>query len=176
MLAPDLLSRPDSLNSFNETMIYNEENEMTQKKRMNANLIDWVYDQTKGLLTRISTSRGDYQFSYLPNLSKVDFMTSPDQVRTDYRYDGALVVEEARSGQAHGSIRWSFDNEFRVIRSQALDQDLNSPEFADIGFNYNPDSQLISAGDMSLEYRSSNGQLLRTIKCSNSYTCKRLRT
>jgi RHS repeat-associated protein len=150
---------------------YNLDKQLTKVTRPDGQTIDYLYGNDSGRLLSVSTREGQYVYGYYgdiapeKNTGQIKTVTSPQGINTTYSYDGSLLTQIKQDGEVSGSIAYHYNNVF-LPDSQIVNGD-------SLSLSYNNDSQLQTAGAMSLEYQYGSGLLesttLNTINTTQSY-------
>ena len=146
---PPALSGIDTITRYQ----YNLDKQLILITRPDVQAIDFIYD-TGGRLITMGIPRGDYRYDYDVSTSQLTTLTAPDNSTLSYTYDGILVTSETLVGEVDGTVSWDYDTDFRVINRR-----VNS---AGIVFNYDDDSLLTQAGNLTLTRDTQNGLLSGT--------------
>ncbi|MFC1602923.1 putative Ig domain-containing protein [Pseudomonadota bacterium] len=134
---------------------YNLDKQLTKITRPDGQVIDYIYDQTKGRLNSMSVPHGNYSYGYDPVSGQLTSVTAPGGEVLSYSYDGSLPTTESWSGSISGNIERVYDNDFRLDQLK-----LNGSLLVDYG--YDDDGILTQANAMSLLPDSDNGLLIST--------------
>ena len=130
---------------------YSADRNLTRIARPDGKNIDFAYD-AGGRLSTLSINRGAIAYTYNTTTGNVTTMAAPGNINQAYTYDGSLVTSESWSGPVNGSLHYTYDNDFRVTSWQVN----NTPPIA---LQYDADSLLTQAGDMTFTYNAQNGLL-----------------
>jgi RHS repeat-associated protein len=131
---------------------YNLDRQLTQVSRPDGQTVDLNYDSA-GRLSNLITSRGPTAYSYDPSTGKLFTVTTPESNTITYGYDGPLPTDESWAGVITGSVSHIFDNNFRIT---AVSVNGANP----ISYQYDDDSLITGAGNISLSRNAQNGLLL----------------
>lgn len=145
---------------------YNLDRQLDLVTRPDNKTLDYVYDPVKGRLTSLVIPRGIYTYGYDVTTGQLNSVASPTGEGLNFSYDGFLPLTEISSGTVSGSVTRSYDNNFWVT-SIAVNG-------TSIGYGYDNDGLLISAGDLILGRNVLNGLLntttLGTISTNYQYS------
>ncbi len=140
---------------FTDTLYeYNADQQLTRLLRPDGQSLDYGYD-TAGRLETLSIDRGDYLYAYNATTGHPTRIDAPGGIGLNYDYSGALLTRVTLGGPLGGSVGFGYDNDFRVTSQRINNAD-------PINFSYDPDSLLIGAGALGLDYHPGNGLLLGT--------------
>ncbi|KAA3656246.1 MAG: hypothetical protein DWQ04_31670, partial [Chloroflexi bacterium] len=131
---------------------YNSDKQLTQITRPDGQIIAYGYD-SGGRLQNLTTPRGPFTYAYQPASGNLTTITAPDGGGTlAYSYDGSLPTGIAWNGVINGNVGYSYDNDLRIAA-----QTVNGGN--QIAYQYDADSLLIGAGNLSLSRNAQNGLL-----------------
>jgi RHS repeat-associated protein len=123
------------------------------------------YDSA-GRVSSEALPNGTITYGYQPTTGKLTSITAPGNSVLTYSYDGSLLTGTTWTGPVAGSVTRTYDSNFRVET-----QSVNGGDT--IGFGYDQDSLLTSAGELTLSRDPQNGLLtgttLGTVTDSLSY-------
>ncbi|HVQ00198.1 MAG TPA: RHS repeat-associated core domain-containing protein [Candidatus Thermoplasmatota archaeon] len=124
---------------------YNLDGQLTQIKRPDDTLINFVYNNA-GQLGPITLPQGVYSLGYDLNTGNVKYVTAPDGGMISFVFDGSdsFLKAAAWSGAITSSISQEFDNDFRIVSRNVNDVHA-------IDFHYDQDGLLAQAGEIALE-------------------------
>src|SRR5690606_12282131 len=108
-----------------------------------------------GRLSSLTIDRGTYGYGYSSTTGKLIEVSDPQGGNLAYSYNGALLTAITRSGTGAGTLRFAYDNDFRI-------QSIETTGSAPISYGYDADGLLTSVGDLSLGYDADNGLLTGT--------------
>jgi RHS repeat-associated protein len=134
---------------------FNLDGQLTRVVRPDSLAIDVAYD-TAGRPSRLTLPNGQMQFVYSPTSGNLATLTAPDGGSLSFTYDGALPKTVTWGGAVQGSVGFKYDSSFRVSKIAVNGTD-------SIGFSYDRDNLLTSAGAMSLVRDPQNGRLTHTL-------------
>lgn len=146
---PDLGPDPET------RYIYNLDRQLTQVQRPDGKVVDLAYNGASGQLESVTIPRGQYGYAYKPGTGQVESITAPDGGTLSFAYDGALALSSTWTGAVVGSVRRSYDNDFRIAS-----RSVNGAHT--VSFQYDDDSLLTQAGDLILTRNLDNGLLTAT--------------
>jgi RHS repeat-associated protein len=132
--------------------VYNLDRQLVQMARPDSTTIDLGYDNA-GRLSTITHSQGQISFSYHPTSGNLAEMTASDGGTLTYSYDGSLLTNETWSGAISGSIKYTYDNDFRLI-SQAVNGE------TPVAFRYDLDGLVTGVGALTIERDAQNGLIM----------------
>jgi YD repeat-containing protein len=92
---------------------YNLDKQLTQITRPDGQPVTFNYGATNGRLESLTTPLGTQSLSY-DNKGRLVATTTPDHQTLNYTYDGSLPGSETWSGTVAGSLKLSYNNDFRV--------------------------------------------------------------
>src|SRR5206468_1779088 len=133
---------------------YNADRQLTHIARPDGKTINFGYDNA-GRLGTLSIGSGQFSYAYSSTTGNLASITSPDGGTLSYVYDGSLLKSSTWSGTVSGSVSRTYDNNFRITS-----RSINGGNAID--FQYDNDSLLIGAGDMTLNRDPQNGLLTGT--------------
>ena len=119
--------------------------------RPDGETLSFDYDSA-GRLSTLSLSRGQLSYGYSPTTGQLTSVTAPDGGTLTYTYNGALLTQTAWAGTVAGSVSRTYDSDFRV---SSLSVNGGNP----IALQYDADSLLTKAGDLTLSRNAQNGLL-----------------
>ncbi|MBI5024953.1 MAG: hypothetical protein HZC18_08185 [Candidatus Omnitrophica bacterium] len=134
--------------------LYSLDKQLIRVTRPDAQMLNLNYD-TAGRLSTMTFPRGTIQYAYAATTGNLSGITAPGGVGLSFDYDGALPLSTSWNGPVAGSVANVFDNNFRVVS-----QSVNGADT--IGFGYDNDDLLISAGSLSIVRDAGNGLLTGT--------------
>jgi RHS repeat-associated protein len=157
---------PDVGAGTNSTLYeYDLDKALTKISRPDGLGIDFVYDSA-GRLSTQTTPEGATGYTYDPTTGKLTTVTAPAGSALNFTYNGALLTQTDWTGEITGNVGFSYDNEFRVT---GISVNGANP----IMYQYDADSFLTQAGDLTLSRSAQNGLLtgtsLGTVSDSLSY-------
>jgi RHS repeat-associated protein len=127
---------------------YNADKQLTQVTRPDGGLLSYDYD-TAGRLSKLTIPAGQYAYSY-NTVGKLSDITAPGGITLSYAYNGALLTSATWSGGISGNVGFDYDNDFRIKAIQV--NNANS-----IAYQYDADSLLTQAGELTLARSADNG-------------------
>lgn len=133
---------------------YDLDGALTKVTRPDGLTIARAYDNA-GRLTRLTIPEGETHRGYHPTTGQLATVVAPGGESLAYAYDGGLLAQVEWAGTVAGSVRYTYDTDFRVS-AVALD------ELDPIGFGYDADGLLIQAGSMTLTRDPVSGLLTET--------------
>ncbi|TGG89401.1 hypothetical protein E4656_19895 [Natronospirillum operosum] len=139
--------------------IYNLDRQLTEKIRPDGASINLSYGDTSGLLEAITLDTGSYLYEYFGaddpiHSGQLKRLTAPGGQQIDYEYDGFLLTGTDWSGTVEGALGYEYNHYFEPI-SQSINGDT-------LSWQYNEDSQVTEAGDLSFQYHPGNALLTGT--------------
>jgi len=148
------------------TYAYNLDRQLTTITRPDSQTLNFAYD-SGGRLSTLTIPGGAYTFSYNATTGNLSGITAPGGGTLAYTYDGSLLTQTSWAGTVVGSVSRVFDNNFRVTS-----QSINGANT--INLNYDNDSLLVGAGNLTLTRNAQNGLITGTtlggVTDSRSYT------
>jgi RHS repeat-associated protein len=157
---------PDVAAGTNSTLYeYDLDKALTHITRPDGLTIDFGYDSA-GRLSTQTTPEGITGYTYAPTTGKLTTVTAPGGSALNFTYNGALLTQTDWTGEITGNVGFSYDNDFRVTGMSVNGGDT-------VLYQYDADSLLAQAGDLTLSRSSQNGLLtgtsLGTVSDSLSY-------
>ncbi len=134
---------------------YNLDKALTKITRPDGQMLNFSYDASKGRLTDLTLPTGKISYAYDATTGKLTGITAPDGGTLAYTYNGALLTKTAWTGVIAGNVDRSYDNDFRVT---SLSVNGANP----VAYQYDADSLLTKAGDLTLTRNTQNGLLTAT--------------
>lgn len=147
---------PPSLGAGNTatTYSYNLDKQVTKVTRPDGKTIDMIYD-AGGRMSKHTIARGATSYSYNATTGNLQTITAPDGGTVSYSYDGSLPTSETWAGSVAGNVSYAYDKDFRVTSTSV---NAANP----IPYQYNDDSLLTQAGNLTLSRNAQNGMLTST--------------
>ena len=133
---------------------FNLDRQATGIVRPDGVAIDFGYD-SGGRLATITDPGGQTVYTYHESTGVLTGITAPEGNTLSYNYDGLLVVAENSGGAVTGSVDYTFDNNLRVTGISVNGTNA-------IGYQYNNDSLITKAGDLTLTRNAQNGLIAGT--------------
>lgn len=133
---------------------YNLDRQLTRITRPDDKVIDFSYDGV-GRLSTLTIPRGTVSYSYQPNTGLLANITAPDGISLAYGYDGALPTSVSWAGPISGTVGYTYDADFR-LSALSINGGMTT------AFQYDQDSLLTQAGDLTLNRNGQNGLLTGT--------------
>ena len=155
----DLLTQytpPDvGIGDTSTTYAYNADKQLTQITRPSPDglTLSFAYDGA-GRLSTLTLPDGQLSYGYDATTGKLSSVTNPDGT-VSYSYNGRLLTQTSWSGAITGNVSRTYDNDFRLV---SLSVNGANP----IAYQYDADSLLIEAGDLTLNRDAQNGLLTNT--------------
>jgi RHS repeat-associated protein len=158
---------PDVGAGANSTLYqYNLDRKITRITRPDGNALDFAYDSA-GRLSGLTLPNGGLTYGYDATTGKLTGITDPDGGSMSFTYSGALLTNITSTGTMPGNIGFAYDNDFRVTGVNVNGADA-------IAYQYDADSLLTKAGDLTLNRSTQNGFLtgsaLGVVADAPSYT------
>jgi len=122
--------------------------------RPDGKTIDYQHN-AKGQLQTIILPRGQTSYSYDPVAGHLTAVTAPDGGTISYTWDGTLLTSKIWAGGVAGRLDYSYNN------NMYLDSLIINGIYS-MNYNYDDDSLLVQAGDMSLTRDPQNDLILGT--------------
>jgi RHS repeat-associated protein len=122
---------------------YNLDKQLTQVTRPGGEIINLNYGLTTGKLDSMTIPSGMYNYNYDVTSGRLSSITAPGSNTLNYSYNGFLTTESQWLGDVSGQVIRTYDRDFRVS-SRSIN---NGPT---ISFQYDPDSLLSKAGNLSI--------------------------
>jgi RHS repeat-associated protein len=143
---------PDAGASSGSTLYeYDLDKSFTRITRPDGQTIDFTYNSA-GRLSLQTMPHGTLTYSYNASTGKVASIADPDGGSLAFTYNGALLTKTTWVGAITGNVGFTYDNDFRVTGVS-----INNANT--IAFQYDADSLLTKAGDLTLSRNSQNGLL-----------------
>jgi len=133
---------------------YNLDKQLTRITRPDGKFLEFGYDST-GRPEMLTIPTGQIGYAYDPASGKVTSVTAPDGGTLAYTYNGALLNQIAWTGTVVGNVSRVYDNDFRITSLSINGADA-------IAFEYDNDSLLKKAGNLTLSRNPQNGLLTAT--------------
>jgi RHS repeat-associated protein len=130
---------------------YNRDGQLTQIIRPDGQTLGFGYDSA-GRLATLTTPRGQTRYTYNPATGQLAAVTDPDGGTLSYAYDGSLVTSETLTGSVAGDVGFAYDDDFRV-NAIGVNRSMT------VTLQYDADSLLTGAGDLTLSHNAQNGLL-----------------
>lgn len=140
------------------TYQYNSDKQLTKITKPSGRYISSVYQPTTGVLTKFSTSEGDYDLTMNSTNGQVSSIKTPKNFTTSIGYAGTSVsgfTFKDGSNTEFGSYSIGIHPTLGLVASDKVK--VNTVE-SQINYIYDADFNLKEAGDLVLTY-DSNGQL-----------------
>lgn len=147
----------------NTLYTYNLDKDLSKITRPDGQTIGFDYD-TGGRLQTLTLPSGKLGYGYDATTGKLAEIKAQDATLT-YTYKGALLAKSAWTGSVIGQVERAYDNDFRVT---SLTVNGANP----ITYQYDDDSLLTNAGDLTLTRNPQNGLLEGTglVGVTDNYT------
>lgn len=126
------------------TYEYNLDKQLINITRPSGLRIDYNYGKTTGLLDFISTSSGNFIYSYFPNTDLVKTLLSPSGIQLEYTYAGNILLSEKTSGPISSGINYDFNADGTLQTLKIA----NAPKV--VNYFYDKDSLLTGVLDQSM--------------------------
>ncbi|RKZ90335.1 MAG: hypothetical protein DRR19_10400 [Candidatus Parabeggiatoa sp. nov. 1] len=139
---------------------YNRDKQLTQIVRPDGQTVVFNYHATTGRLENVVLPHGQQSYTYDNNsevkTGNLSTITAPDNSTLSYSYDGSLPLSETwDDGFIKGTLALTYDNYFRVTAARINDANT-------INYQYDTDSLLAQAGDLTLTHDAQHGLLTAT--------------
>lgn len=121
---------------------YNNLGQMTGVARPDGKTITYAYDSALRL-RRVTQPRGDTVYHYHPVTSQLVTVNAPGGINLSYGYDHERLASVSWSGPLNGTVNYGYDEHYRLT-SLAVNG-ANA-----IGYQYDSNSFLIKAGDLTI--------------------------
>lgn len=131
---------------------YNLDRQPALIERPDGQSVTYEYD-SGGRLSALDFSRGRYLYAYEPTTGQLTRIAAPG-VDLGYTWDGFLPMSETMNGEVNGTVSHAYDNNFWRT-GIGVNDDM-------IGYGYDNDGLMTSAGSLSMVYDASNGLLSGT--------------
>lgn len=131
---------------------YNLDRQLTRVARPDGQAVDIGYDPA-GRPSTLTLARGSINYAYDAVTGNLSSISAPDGAHLAYVYDGQLPMSETWSGPLIGSVKRTYDNDFRVTS-------IGTNRSKAINLKYDQDGLLRRAGDLVLSRHTQNGLLL----------------
>lgn len=146
-LPPDV-----SAGTTNTVYEYDLDKALTRITRPDGGELAFTYDSA-GRISKLTIPTGVISYGYATTTNHLLSMTDTDGNVMDFGYQGALLNKLTWSGTVAGNVGWSYDT--AEIRMSELRVNGVNP----IALQYDNDSLLTKAGDLSLSRNAQNGLL-----------------
>ncbi len=130
---------------------YNRDKQLIQVQRPDGKTVSLGYDAA-GRLSTLTVPEGAFTYGYHDTTGNLNRITAPDGGALAFAYDGSLLTGSTWTGVVAGSVGFGYDNDFRVT---SVTVNGANP----IAYQYDPDSLLTKAGDLTLSRNAQNGLL-----------------
>jgi RHS repeat-associated protein len=144
---------------------YNLDRQLTQITLPDSKTIILDYD-TAGRLSTAKIAPGSLVLAYENGTDNVNSITAPDGIGLAYSYDGSLLTSVSLSGPVAGKVNYTYNSDLLVA---GLSLNGDTP----VSFQYDDDSLLTKAGNLTLTRNDQNdlltGTALGSITDSYSY-------
>ncbi len=145
---------------FRTLYTYNLDRQLTLVTRPDSQTLQLGYEPTGGRLSTLTLPGSQVlTYAYHPTTGNLSTITAPGDSTLSYSYDGSLLTNTAWSGTVAGSVGRTYDNNFRITS-----QSVNGGNT--IGFGYDTDSLLTSAGSLSIARSAQHGLITGTTLAS----------
>ncbi|WP_169247104.1 RHS repeat-associated core domain-containing protein [Candidatus Competibacter phosphatis] len=131
---------------------YNADKQLTQISRPDGQTVSFAYDNA-GRLGTLTTPTGAYAYGYNAAGKLASIAASDGSLA--YSYSGALLTQTAWTGAIAGTVGFGYDNDFRLTSVSVNGAD-------PVAYQYDPDSLLTQAGNLTLSRDPQNGLLTGT--------------
>jgi len=153
-----LYSPPSALGTGPTTSDYNFDRQPTVITRADGSTIILGYETPSGRPSALTyqagpeSSDGSITTTYLysPTAGVPTALSASNGQTMSYGWDGSLLTSQTWSGAAAGSVGWTYDNDFRVAS-----ETVNGANA--VGFGYDADGLMTSAGMMSIMRNPAHG-------------------
>ena len=138
--------------------LYNLDKQLTRILRPDGQTVVFNYHATRGYLESVSFSYGQQSYTYDDEMKtgNLTTITALDNSTLSYSYDGSLPLSETwDNGIIKGKLSLTYDNDFRVIATRINEENT-------INYQYDADSLLTQAGDLTLTHDAQHGLLTAT--------------
>lgn len=157
---PQEYAPPDVAAGLNSTRYqYNTDKKLTKITRPDTLTMNFTYDSA-GRLSQLTTPDGATTYTYDASTGKLVKTATPDNIALSFTYNGALLTQTGWNwiGGATPTftVGYGYDNDFRVNSLQV--NGANS-----VSLQYDADSLLTKAGDLTLNRSAQNGLLTGTV-------------
>ncbi len=132
---------------------YNLDRQLTRIDRPDGQMLTLDYDNA-GRLATLTTPTGAQGYGYNA-VGKLATITAPDGGTLAYTHTGALLAQTAWTGAVTGTVGFGYDHDFRVTQ---ITVNGGNP----IAYQYDADSLLTHAGDLTLSRNAQHGLLTGT--------------
>jgi RHS repeat-associated protein len=152
---PSAYTPPDvGAGSTSTLASYNVDRQATRITLPTGQAINLGYDSA-GRLINATIARGAIGVAYSTTTGHLTGVTGPGGVNLSAAYDGGLRTNETWAGPVTGSVSRGYDSDFRTAS-----QSVNGA--STLAFQYDADSLLTRAGDLTLTRSAQNGLLAGT--------------
>jgi RHS repeat-associated protein len=129
---------------------YNLDRQLTEIHFPDGKMINFLYGESSGMLTGVRTSDASIGYEYMSQTGLPSKIHSSDGVTNHIQYDGPMIGAEEMTGEVHGSIRYSYENNFRL-------SSIATGAFPPVSIQYDGDGLLKVAGQEIIERDTSTG-------------------
>jgi len=133
---------------------YNLDQQLTQVKRPDNQVVDFIYDGVSGKLGLTITPQHTTDYTYMTNTGQIDTITHSGGVNLDYTWDGPLQTGVDWSGLVSGQLVREYDHNFWLTGLS-----LNGQK---IIYKYDNDGFVELAGNLTLLRNAETGLVDRT--------------
>ena len=144
---------PPVAGTGNTVYEYNLDKDLTKITRPDGQALTFDYDRA-GRLKTLTLPGGQLDYDYDATSGKLTKVTAQDATLA-YTFNGALLTKTAWTGSVTGQVDRVYDNDFRVT---SLSVNGATP----VTFQYDADSLLTKAGELTLTRSGQNGLLTGT--------------
>lgn len=144
--------------------VYDADRALSTTTTPDSLVLQNAYD-TAGRLKTVTLPTGTMTYTYHATTGKVSSILGPYGETLSFGYDGALPTSQTWAGPVAGSVKWTYDTDFRVSSEQ-----VNS--LTSTLFGYDNDSLLTSVGGLTMSRNAINGLVTGTTlsTINDSYT------
>jgi RHS repeat-associated protein len=137
-------------NSAAQIFTYDADRELSFITREDGTRTSLAYD-TAGRPSRLTYEGGSVGFDYDPTTGQPRSITGPGTASLALDFDGALLRQVTAGGEAPGTLAFTFDGQFRWAQESVTGNT--------VGYSYDADGLLLSAGTVYLTREAATGRL-----------------
>ncbi|HCU57493.1 MAG TPA: hypothetical protein DF984_04590, partial [Anaerolineaceae bacterium] len=134
---------------------YNKDRQLTRITRPEGTSLDFAYDTSGRLEALTLPGASQITRSYDGTTGQLSSIKAADGGTLSFGYSGGLLASETWAGPVAGNVSRTYDNDFRIS-----DFSINGGTF--VSFQYDDDSLLTAAGEITLNRSAQNGLLTGT--------------
>lgn len=129
---------------------YNDDKQLTKIIRENSDEIDFIYGSTSGLLEKVETIEGDYNYNINVSTEQITSIEAPNNLKLNYTYLDDVVKTQVFEDQDNlSTLTYDYDNMF-ISSIKIGHVDLDSDVDHQVTLTYNEDLLLTEIGDLEI--------------------------